>query len=224
MNRQPSVWSRKLRNFCAKFTKNTKEENQNKKCHITLCLYLCTYTLQNVHKENEQLQGHICPPVFWVMPCNSSLTAHELKTSVRASTVYSSYLLYPSPWPSNNWRSETVFYSLLVCLPKDQDGLNSVSDSFSKSCLVTYKDRPGFPVCIIFILHCGHYVAMQAALCCFAGCIMLLCRLHYVAMQAVLCCNAGCIMLQCRLHYVAMQAALYCFAGCIMFSKLLKYI
>ena len=46
-----------------------------------------------------------------------------------------------------------VLYSLLVCLLKDQDGLNLVSSSFSKSSLVTSEDRPRVPLLASCVLY-----------------------------------------------------------------------
>ena len=56
-----------------------------------------------------------------------------------------------------------VLYSLLVCLLKDQDGLNLVWTYFSKSCLVSSDDRPGIPVLASCVYYSG--VALKAVVC-----------------------------------------------------------
>lgn len=165
MNRQPSVSSRKLRNLCAKFTNKKSKQRRKKKSHITFCLYL--FTLYNtwikITNSCKVASVHQCFDYCRVTPALQQMSWRLAFGQVPCVPVI---LFFPPRDPPITEGLRRVFYSLLVCLLRDQDGLKLVSASFSISCLVTYEDRPGVPVCIAFMLHCRL--------------IMLHCRLHYI--------------------------------------------
>jgi hypothetical protein len=117
-------------------------------------------TLQQVNKNNEKCKvTSVCQCTELWPSTVQPLRYISLNNDVWANTVHSSCPLYPFPLLFHTWRPETGFYSLLVCILKDQNSLHSASASFSMSCFVTSEDRPGVPMltsCVCYI-----YVALK---------------------------------------------------------------